>query len=121
MIDNTSFICIIVQMINRDLSAIFRALSDPNRLAILARLADCGRPCSVGELSSCCPVDLSTVSRHLAVLREAGVLAAEKRGKHVYYSVLATGLADALRRLAEILERCCGDGCCTNKEEHDGQ
>lgn len=109
-------------MINRELAPLFRALSDPNRLALLARLAECGRPCSVGELSACCPVDLSTVSRHLAVLREAGVLAAERRGKHIYYSVLAGRLAQALRRVADLIERCCDAGCCveTQQEEPHG-
>ena len=94
---------------NADLvpSKLFKALGDPNRVALLAMLAQCRRPCSVSELSTCCPIDLSTASRHLATLRDAGVLAAEKRGKQVFYAVNANSLAGILRRLADALEACC--------------
>jgi ArsR family transcriptional regulator len=90
---------------------LFRALADGNRLALLMQLTRCDHPCSVSELASCCPVDLSTVSRHLSMLRQAGLLAAEKRGKHVYYRVLTRRLADVLRGIADALEACCGTTC----------
>ena len=98
-------------------SRLFKALADPNRVALLAMLAECRRPCSVSELSTCCPIDLSTASRHLSALRDAGALSSEKRGKQVFYAVNAMSLAGTLRRLADALERCCpceGDDeeCC---------
>jgi len=105
------------------LPGLFRALADGNRLALLMQLARCNHPCSVSELATCCPIDLSTVSRHLAVLRQAGLLAAEKRGKHVYYRVLTRRLADVLRGIADALEACCGTGCrdeAHNQEKHHG-
>ena len=52
-------------------------------------------------------VDQSVVSRHLAQLREAGVLSAERRGKQVYYSVRVAELVRTLRAIADALERCC--------------
>ncbi len=67
--------------------ALFRALSDPNRVALVARLGRSGRPTTVTEAADCCPVDLSVVSRHLAVLREAGVVRAAKQGREVHYTV----------------------------------
>ncbi len=85
----------------------FKALGDPNRIAILARLAGCGRPCTVTELNACCPVDFSVVSRHLALLREAGILEAERRGKEVYYSVRFDHVAATLRAIADAIEACC--------------
>jgi len=88
----------------------FKALCDPNRIALLARLAQCGRACNVGEISCCCPVDLSVVSRHLAILRDAGVVEAEKRGKEVYYSLRFGAVVDTLRRLADAIEGCCPAG-----------
>ncbi len=88
-------------------SRLMSALSDPNRIALLARLARCGRPCSVGELSECCPTDLSVVSRHLATLRDAGVLETEKRGRQVFYRVRYDSLSTALRSMAEAIEACC--------------
>lgn len=116
--------CIMTQMSNKrksrsaardccgDVSALveprfFKALCDPNRIALLARLSQCGRPCTVGEISCCCPVDLSVVSRHLAILRDAGVLQAQKKGKQVYYSVQYGSLVSTLRSIADSIEACC--------------
>jgi ArsR family transcriptional regulator len=87
--------------------ALFKALCDPNRTAILARLAECCRPCTVSEIAACCPVNISVVSRHLTTLREAGILEAERRGRHVYYSVASARLARSLRAIADALEACC--------------
>lgn len=89
---------------------LFRALGDPTRIALLVRLARCRGPCSVGEAAECCAVDLSVVSRHLALLHDAGVLSAEKRGRTVLYSVRYGELCRALRALANALEACCPDG-----------
>jgi len=93
---------------------LFRALADGNRLALLMRLAACGRPCSVSELNACCPVDLSVVSRHLATLRDAGALEAHKRGKEVFYRVRFERLVPLLRGIAGALENCQCDAqsCC---------
>ncbi|MHB9023641.1 MAG: ArsR/SmtB family transcription factor [Armatimonadota bacterium] len=85
----------------------FKALCDPRRVAILARLAALCAPCTVSKIAECCPTDLSVVSRHLAVLREAGILSAEKRGKEVYYAVRYPELVRTLRQLADALEACC--------------
>lgn len=86
--------------------AVFRALGDPNRVALVVRLGANGRPTTVTEAAGCCPVDLSVVSRHLAVLREAGVLRAAKQGREVRYTV-SRDLAPALRALADALDACC--------------
>ena len=85
----------------------FKALCDPSRIGILARLARCTQPCTVTQIASCCPTNISVVSRHLATLREAGMLAAEKRGKEVYYSVRYPDLAATLRAMAKAIEACC--------------
>ena len=89
---------------------LFKALADPSRVALLARLAAAGREATVGELAACCPTDLSVVSRHLAVLRSAGVLAAEKRGRSVHYRVRYGELSRALRAMADAIDACCPDG-----------
>jgi len=86
---------------------LFRALGDPNRVALLVRLAEIGRPCTVSEAAGCCPTDISVVSRHLAMLRDAGILKAEKRGREVYYSVRYAELVSTLRQMAEAIEGCC--------------
>ena len=88
----------------------FKALCDPNRIAILSKLALCCEPCSVSQITECCPVDISVVSRHLAVLRDAGIVESEKRGKEVYYSVCFKELVSTLRDIANALEACCVTG-----------
>ena len=85
----------------------FKALGDPNRVALLADLAERGVPSTVPEAAACCPVDLSVVSRHLATLKDAGILEVEKRGRQVYYSVPFSSLARALRSMADAIEACC--------------
>lgn len=88
-------------------SRLFKALCDPNRIAILARLANICGPSTVGDIAACCPVDLSVVSRHLAVLREAGIVAATKKGREVFYAVRFADLAATLRGMADAIEACC--------------
>jgi ArsR family transcriptional regulator len=90
---------------------VFKALSDPTRLRLLACLAKCGRACSVGEVAECCAVDLSVVSRHLAALADAGVLDSNKEGRTVSYRVRFAGMAGLFRSLADALEECCPEAC----------
>jgi ArsR family transcriptional regulator len=98
---------------------LFKALSDPSRLAVLAELATCTPPCTVGRISECCPTDMSVVSRHLATLRAAGIVEAHRSGKEVHYRLSTSALAKTLRSIADAIETCCPDGaakdCCENK------
>lgn len=95
----------------------FKALGDPNRIALLARLAACGRPCGVTEMAACCPIDFSVTSRHLAILRDAGIIHSERCGKEVHYAVRFQEIATALRAMADAL-----DGCCpTHKAKSKGR
>lgn len=91
---------------------LFKALSDPTRIKLLACLAKCGRTCSVTEVAECCSVDFSVVSRHLAMLAAAGVLEARKEGRTMFYQVQYESLCASLRALAEAIEDCCPDGSC---------
>ena len=63
---------------------LFQALADPTRLAIVKQLASDGEVCAC-DFTSCCAVSQPTVSHHLRVLREAGVIASERRGTWIYY------------------------------------
>lgn len=64
---------------------------------------------SVSDVAGCCPVSLSVVSRHLAQLRESGVVEARRDGKQVIYRLRAAEVARGLRALADALEACCPD------------
>ncbi|REE99988.1 ArsR family transcriptional regulator [Thermomonospora umbrina] len=84
---------------------LFRALGDPTRVRLLDLIAERCRACSVSELADCLDVDLSVVSRHLTLLRAAGVLRATKSGRNVLYEIQFDSLAEALRGIADALER----------------
>ncbi len=88
---------------------LFKTLCDPSRLAVLAELAACEPPRTVGRIAECCPTDVSVVSRHLAMLREAGVVDAHRSGKEVHYELSTSNLARMLRSIASAIERCCPD------------
>jgi len=66
---------------------ILKALAHPTRLFIVEQLAR-GERC-VCELTSMIGADVSTVSRHLSLLREAGILADRKEGREVFYRLQA--------------------------------
>lgn len=87
--------------------ALFRALGDPTRIAILDRLARSGQPQSVGEVAESISADLSIVSRNLRQLREAGLLRCERDGKRVLCRLDTTEVVAQLRALADALEQCC--------------
>ncbi len=75
------------------LAAQFKALSDPTRLAIVNQLAGAEESC-VCNLESL-GLSQPTISHHLRVLREAGLIAGERRGTWIYYR-LVPGSLDAL-------------------------
>jgi ArsR family transcriptional regulator len=86
---------------------LFKALGDPTRVAVLVRLAEARTELTVSQVAACCPTHFSVVSRHLGILRDAGIVAATKRGKEVFYKVRVHDFAQALRSLADALELCC--------------
>jgi len=65
-------------------AAVVKALAHPARLMMVDELTEHDERC-VWELTELVGSDLSTVSRHLSVLRNAGILESEKRGTTVYY------------------------------------
>ena len=62
---------------------IFKALGHPKRLRMAAALCS-GEQC-VCTLQTLVDEDMSTVSRHLGVLRESGIISGRKRGTYMYY------------------------------------
>ena len=77
-----------------DLAKMFKALSDPVRLRLLSLIAshEGGEAC-VCDLTGPFDVSQPTISHHLKVLREAGLVGSERRGTWVYYWVLPPALA----------------------------
>jgi DNA-binding transcriptional ArsR family regulator len=86
---------------------LFKALADPKRLSLLVRIAEAPGPCTISHVAEGSGVDLSVVSRHLAILREAGVIKCVKHGKEVWCTLQKDAVAQILRGLADALEACC--------------
>ena len=80
------------------LDAVFAALADPTRRAILARLADGDR--TVGELTAPFPVSQPAISRHLKVLEAAGLISRSRRATSRLSRLEAEPLRDAAAWLA---------------------
>ena len=83
-----------------DLARLFKAMGDPVRLRLLSLIAshEGGEAC-VCDLTGVFDLTGPTISHHLKVLREAGLISGERRGTWVYYRVEP----DALRGLSEVL------------------
>ncbi|MHB0874591.1 MAG: ArsR/SmtB family transcription factor [Anaerolineae bacterium] len=65
-------------------AALFRALADETRLDLLRQLRQQGEVC-VCDFWACCALTQPTISHHLKVLRDAGLVIGEKRGQWVHY------------------------------------
>lgn len=83
---------------DEELAALARALGHPARVRILRLLAD-RSTCVCGEIVEALPLAQSTVSQHIKVLREAGLLRATERGARVYYCIAPR----TLRRLRALV------------------
>ncbi len=77
---------------------LLQALADTTRLAIVRQLSGDGETCAC-DLTACCDVRQPTVSHHLKVLREAGLIVGERRGTWIWYR-LAPDAADRLGAIA---------------------
>lgn len=83
-----------------DLAKIFKALGDPVRLRLLSMIASrAGGEVCVCELTPAFDLSQPTISHHLKLLRQAGLIDCERRGTWVYYWVLS----GALDRLSAFL------------------
>jgi DNA-binding transcriptional ArsR family regulator len=79
--------------------AVFEALSDPTRRAIVDRLVD-GGPATATELSRALPVTRQAVSKHLTVLRRAGLARPSKEGRDVRFALEPAAFDEAAEWMA---------------------
>lgn len=77
---------------------LLQAIADPVRLEIVRQLASSPGSVCACDFTDCCSVSQPTVSHHLKVLREAGVVTTERRGTFIYYELAP----DFARRWAGI-------------------
>jgi DNA-binding transcriptional ArsR family regulator len=84
------------------MNEVFRALADPTRREVLRLLRV--RDLTAGEIADRFPLAKSTLSGHFAVLRQAGLIVAERRGTTIVYSLNASALEDALGAAMDLLK-----------------
>jgi DNA-binding transcriptional ArsR family regulator len=77
---------------------LLQALGHPTRLAIVRELVGTSQVCAC-DFTSCCDVLQPTVSHHLRILRDAGVIESERRGTWIFYR-LVPAAAERLRAIA---------------------
>lgn len=96
----------------------YRGLADPARLALLLVLRDGER--AVGEAAAAAGIGLSRASRHLACLRECGLVVTRQEWRRVYYR-LADGVAPLLERNAAFIATVADQIVACQRPEMDGR
>ncbi|MFH1502850.1 MAG: metalloregulator ArsR/SmtB family transcription factor [Candidatus Eisenbacteria bacterium] len=100
-------------------ASVMKALAHSSRLYIVDELSH-GERC-VHELTEAIGSDMSTVSKHLGVLRSAGIVCDEKRGSEVYYSLRMGCVVDFFGCMDAVLRggdgASCGVGSIGRREE----
>lgn len=89
-----------IQKKYKNRSEIMKALAHPTRLFIVDFLAD-GEKC-VCEIVEQVEADISTISKHLSVMKNAGLIEAEKRGLNVYYKLCCSCISNLFTCLEDI-------------------
>lgn len=95
--------CPATKIVRRDFepaAALLKAIADPYRLTMLATLAASDHEVCVCDFTDALPLNQPTVSHHLRILREAGLVTCERRGTWVYYQLAA----EAVERLDDALD-----------------
>jgi DNA-binding transcriptional ArsR family regulator len=80
-------------------NAVFRALADPTRREIIKLLRK--RALTSGDIAERFPTAWATISRHLGVLKDAGLITAERNGNSIKYELNATVLQELVEHLMD--------------------
>jgi DNA-binding transcriptional ArsR family regulator len=81
----------------------FKALSDPSRREILNLLR--AGPMSAGELLEHFQMTGASLSHHLSILKQAGLIDDEKKGKYIFYTLNTTVLDDIMNWIMSLKEK----------------
>jgi ArsR family transcriptional regulator len=85
------------------LVSVYRALGDPTRLEVFRLIAAQAAPLCVCDIVDRFEVSQPTISHHLKILRDAGLVTVSRRGVWAYYAVDPAGLAPLREAVAELL------------------
>ena len=84
-------------------ASVFKAMGHPSRIFMLEKLQK--SPYCVRELADFVGADISTVSKHLTVLKTAGIVRDRKEGTTVYYSLACPCLSDMLTGVENLIRQ----------------
>lgn len=82
---------------------VFKGLADPTRREILSLLKD--KDLNVGEIGEHFSITTASLSHHLNILYEAGLVTKEKKGQFVYYSLNTTIIQDVIMNLMSLQKK----------------
>lgn len=85
------------------MNILFKALNDPTRREILALLKK--KELSAGEIADHFRLGKPTISHHLELLKKADLIAAEKRGQFIYYSINTTILDELMEWIISLKDK----------------
>jgi ArsR family transcriptional regulator, arsenate/arsenite/antimonite-responsive transcriptional repressor len=85
-----------------EVAAIGKALGDPTRLSIYSHIANQPRGLFCGELGDCHMFSMATISHHLRVLTQAGLIASRRSGQHIFYRAIPARMKEYRRYLAQF-------------------
>lgn len=84
-------------------ASLFAALADPTRLTILNLLAGSREAVCVCDITASFILGQPTISHHLKILRDAGLITGDKRGKWVYYSLVTHQVAAVKEQFDRVM------------------
>lgn len=88
-----------------DIAEVFKALGDPTRLKIIKLILLNGNNLCVGMIAHRLDISQPAVSQHLKVLKNAGIVEANRIGFHIHYNVIEDALKDLGVDIIELLNR----------------
>ena len=94
--------CMTQRSVFKQQARVLKALANESRLMIIDRLNK--GECSVGELTELVGSDLSTVSKHLALLRANGIVEDRRQGTTVYYRLLTPCVCNFFACATQVLK-----------------
>ncbi len=86
----------------QEMAKISKALAHPTRMFIIDKLNE--KEHCVCELTEMIGADISTVSKHLSVLKNAGIISAEKRSNMVYYNLQCSCVLDIFSCVLDVIQ-----------------
>lgn len=92
--------------INELHARVCKALADPTRLLIINALRD--GPRSVGEIAEALEISQPNVSRHLALLRDRGIVTTQRAGSNIFYDLTSPKIVSAVDLLREFMTEVLG-------------